>query len=82
MMITDMPIKNQPLINTTPLWQKLLANAYRDPNSLLKELELDTNKLSYSEQANQQFKLLAPNLTSQKYKKGTGMTLYYDKYFP
>lgn len=50
--------------------QTLLANAYRDAHSLLKELSLDTNKFSYSEQASQQFKLLAPQSYVEKIQKG------------
>ena len=65
-------MKNQPLIqiDSTPRWQRLLANAYRSPHDLLKELNLDINQHSFSSKANQQFKLLAPKSYVEKIKKG------------
>lgn len=68
--ITEMPIKNQPLIqiDSNPHWQTILAQAYRDPHVLIKELALDTT--CFSIPANQQFKLLAPQPYVAKIKKG------------
>ena len=70
--ITEMSMKNQPLIKTDSKqsWQKQLANAYRQPSELLKALDLPIDATHFSEQACQQFSLLAPQAYVDKIEKG------------
>ena len=73
-MITESSHKNQPLMKLVSEqkvhWQKLLAEAYRNPSDLLDKLEITPNQIQFSADANQQFKLLAPASYVAKMKKG------------
>ena len=73
-MITESTLKNQPLIKLASEqkshWQKVLAEAYREPKHLLDDLGLDLSDITFSSEANQQFKLLAPTSYVSKIRKG------------
>jgi len=77
-MITEIPLKNQPLIQTgiqTRLdiqenWQKLLANAIRSPQDLLKALHLDPAHAPFALSDSDSFRLLVPLSYLAKMEKG------------
>lgn len=73
-MITEIPLKNQPLIQTAgnidANWQKLLAQAIRNSDDLFKALALDPNDAPFALATTPQFRLLVPATYLQQMEKG------------
>jgi len=61
--------RSDPLQNP-PQWQKELAAAIRDPETLYRALDLDPSRLPEHLSAHQQFRLLVPHAYLAKMKKG------------
>ncbi len=68
-MITGISSKNKSLSQQNN-WQHLLAQAIRDPETLINYLELPKKKLSSTYQAHEKHKLLVPLSYAEKIKKG------------
>ena len=73
-MITEIPLKNQPLIqtdfDTRPNWQKLLANAIRSPHDLLTRLDLNPLDAPFALSNLPKFRLLVTQSYLNKMEKG------------
>ena len=67
-MITGIRIKNKSLTQNN--WQQCLAQAIRDPETLINYLELPTENLQKTRQAHEKHKLLVPLNYADKIKKG------------
>ena len=68
-MITGIEIKNKSLSQQKP-WQRLLAEAIREPDVLLESLDIPRNKMIIAMQANKEFGLLVPESYLKKMHKG------------
>lgn len=68
-MITGIRIKNKSLTQQSN-WQRCLAQAIRDPETLINYLELPKEKISKTLQAHKKHKLLVPLSYADKIKKG------------